>query len=339
MILEKFLLPLGVLTSNDMINDILIAFFQEKDYVIIPRKGVFIKVKDAKSNADQINFIYNPTIDYAEIIAYTKTALEVDDAAANTIIEGFCALMDSHLKNKGEYEIEGIATLRTDHKWGVYMDSNHEVIRPVAKTTVVETPPVVVAEIPVPEKRLDTLLAETPHRKIEVSAPVTFADKYIKQTDHAHNVDEVVEEVKEIIEEVVEVNCEVPSGEIKEAERRDKLNEIFASKRVQDSSADLSNKLNELYKTKKEETPPAAEPTPTPMPTPVPAPAPVEPLQNEPYVVPKKKGVDKTMLFFIISILLFLCALGYYFIVKNEVDLKLPGGQDSTAIEQIEVID
>lgn len=318
-----------------MINDILISFFQEKNYVIIPRKGVFIQVEDPKSGAKQISFIYNPSIDYAEIIAYTKTALEVDDTAANTIIEGFCALMDSHLKTKGEYEIEGIAILCTDHKWGVYMVSDKEAVQPAVRTTVMEAPSVAVAEKPAPEKRLEAILAETTHRKVEVAAPVTFADKYIKQTDHAHNVDEIVEEVKEIIEDVVEVNSEVPSGEIKEAERRDKLNEIFASKRMQDSSADLSDKLNELYKTKKEEVPP----TPPTEPTPAPAPTSVEPPTKEEYVVPKKKGVDKTMVFFIISILLFLCALGYYFIVRNDVALELPSGQDSTTIEQIEVIE
>lgn len=317
-----------------MINDILISYFKDNGSVIIPRKGVIIKVKDHKNGEERIAFIYNPSIDYADIVAYTKTTLEVDDTAANTIIEGFCALMDSQLKNKGEYEIEGIATLCTDHKWGVYMASERVVSTPITTTVIMEAPSMVLTEKPAAEKRLDAILAETHPRKVEVSAPVTFADKYIKH-DHATNIDEVVEEVKEILEDIAEPPTEGPACEveIKETERRDKLNEIFASKRVQDSSADLSDKLNELYKTKKTDVPP------TPATTSAPTSTPVEPPKQEAYVVPKKKGVDKTVVFFIISILLFLCALGYYFIVKNDVALELPGGQDSTAIEQIEVID
>lgn len=322
-----------ILRTTNMINDILISYFKEKGSVIIPRKGVFIKVKDHKSGDEKTAFIYNPSIDYSEITAYIKTALEVDDVAANTIIEGFCALMDSHLKNKGEYEIEGIATLCTDHKWGVYMATEEAAVNPIAKAVTVEAASISVVEKHTPEKRLEDILAETPHRKVEVSAPVTFADKYMKNTEPT--VDEVLEEVKEILEEaVVEQKVEGPSCEVKETERRDKLNEIFASKRVQDSSAELSDKLNELYKTKKEETPENKVFGTVPQP-----PIPPEPPKPEPYVVPKKKGVDKVMVFFIVSIVLFLCALGYYFVVKNDVELKLPGGQDSTMTEQIEVID
>ncbi|MEG1554093.1 MAG: hypothetical protein RR363_03625 [Rikenellaceae bacterium] len=311
-----------------MINDILISYFKEKGSVIIPKKGIIIKVNDNNSTTA---FVYNPTVDYSEIREYTKVALEIDDNAANTIIDGFCALMDSKLNNNGEYTIEGIGTLRTDGKWGVYMvdHNDNKPTKAEPHNSTDETPishtrrfDEAISE-KATEKRLDTVLAEPHHLKVDVTAPVTFADKYRKHQDEENNVSE------DIHIEAEKTTCECQTDETKDIARHDKLNEIFAARKgQQESSVELSDKLNELYKNKQEE---QHEP---------------EELNQksetayQPSVAQsfegRKKGVDKVMVFFIISIILFLSVLAYYFIVVNEVELTPPDGINPET-EQVEI--
>ncbi|MBE9488142.1 MAG: hypothetical protein IMY73_03065 [Bacteroidetes bacterium] len=255
-----------------MISKILVSILNEKDSVTVPKKGLIVNVNIGENTSKA--FVYNPSIDYKDIIEQLQKNFEVDVKGANIIIDGYCALMDSILKKEGEFLIEGVGTLYLDNRGIINMSVPNivEEVEAVVPNVVIEEKPIEVSvEKPVEEKVEIFVEALVEEKKVEEFVEEKKVVKHFDESMASHSnvkkLDTILGENKhKTFDSAVHQNTlgdkfaknnvqeqpkkvlpiEEKDAEVKSSSKsdNDKLTEIFSGKRGMNSNKADRNDAN-----------------------------------------------------------------------------------------------